>query len=330
MKNLTKQTLGPIALGAVLALITTPMHAYAQQGKINIVSCSPAGFKASTSNLSADEIGLAANTKQPQPFADDILVLNVGERAYWDPRSIGELQKECEEKNGKAIIIANCTPGQGASFETGNVKDNEMEILFPNVGAPPVDDVILVMTKGQQPFWDFRTRTEIDEACRKEEPPIPAAKGAAIQPLSGVWRGEVGDVRLQGCPPMVQQMATPMLAEVKGFSQAAQKIDMPEPFHPDWLPLTLQFEAQGHGEVKWEELGPNQWQAEILPRYFQQASAQAGAQSKLVWTISVLNQKHIAHKTVIHLGLPKAVTKLMGGDGACKGISESAWLYVGP
>ncbi|MBR0556882.1 hypothetical protein J5J10_14435 [Ciceribacter sp. L1K23] len=235
----------------------------------------------------------------------------------------------------------------------------DMESFF---GEAPGPDVILVVdARARQGTWIARTElpgvlagfgatsdgflysgpshclppglpVDLPENNRQPEelppgkPPIDLFPG--VEPQSGLWQVRLGDTRLEGCPPLMQQVFPKSAGALPAEWLAPRRLDFEAPFHPDQLEMSRKLAAEGLSQIDWRAAGEDAWQAEIFSNLFGQIPAGQGAGSKMTWRLTLKSETEIEHVATVHIVLPIEASAVLGGSENCRMVSRNQWVRV--
>lgn len=157
-------------------------------------------------------------------------------------------------------------------------------------------------------------------------PDEPATEG---QPRSGLWQAQLGATKLEGCPPVMQGAFPKSAGALPAEWLQPRRVAFRSPFHPDQLEMSRTLAKGARSQLRWKSTGKGQWRAEVLPELFDQMLAGEGGGSKMIWTLTLVNDGEFRHETVLDIALPAIMMQTMGGGSHCRMISRNKWVRVG-
>ncbi|MCT8973509.1 hypothetical protein [Microbaculum marinisediminis] len=227
-------------------------------------------------------------------------------------------------------IIARCT-GNGAFFYLSEFSEDLIRDAMSanyDLGPAPSPGSILVLREGKAPYWDPRSRADIDRDCGGDgDDDLALFDG--IQPRSGLWQARLGETRLEGCPAVMQQLLPGSTGALPAEWTQPRRLKFKVPFHPDQLPLTRSLSADGRSLVIWRNAGDDAWQTEVFPELFGQIPAGLDRGSKMTWRLTVRSESEIDHVSTVHIALPAEAAAVMGSASDCRFYSANSWVRVG-
>ncbi|MBO3758971.1 hypothetical protein [Ciceribacter sp. L1K22] len=163
------------------------------------------------------------------------------------------------------------------------------------------------------------------------KPPIelfPDETTLGIRPRSGLWQARLGKGRLEGCPPLMQQVFPKSAGALPSEWLEPRRLEFEAPFHPDQLEMSRRLSAEGLSRVAWRAAGEDAWQAEIFSNLFGQIPAGQGAGSKMTWRLTLKSETEIEHVATVHIVLPIEASAVLGGSENCRMVSRNHWVRV--
>jgi hypothetical protein len=121
-----------------------------------------------------------------------------------------------------------------------------------------------------------------------------------IQPRDGLWRAELGDISINGCP---EAMAAAVLQAMPAdIAETSVRRSFPDPFHPDALGMSPE------GAGAWQERPDGSWQIDLAPPIDQAP----GASTEVRIGITPVCDTEIAGQTEIAVKLPQVAQAMLG------------------
>lgn len=206
-------------------------------------------------------------------------------------------------------LIARCGGEGGASFHTSPLEADQAALtLGPDLTATPPAGSTLVLRDDAAPRWSGASPRDIHAECGGEGTPV-IDLFPAFRARDGVWRAQITDTQLTGCPAAAASVAAGL-----GAASNTTTIDWPDPFTP--APL-----FSGHAAFR--QTGLMRWRG-VLDRQ----SGDAVAASVIVY-ITVRSPTRMEGRSVMTLRFAPMLARMMGGAETCRSITTARYDWEG-
>ena len=209
--------------------------------------------------------------------------------------------------------------GGGVVAKISDLTPEEAAIVMDDA-APPGGTAGVVIEAGKAARWTTLSPTEVNEAYGGTGAPViepfpdvrgdtPSTKTASseeglekeglgeeglgeeglgnIVPMTGLWRADLVDQRVTGCPDGAREMFVAQAAAMSGTTNA---LNVTAPFHPRQIHPALDA-------ATWTYEGADRWRGEFL-------QPTPGMEISVTWTLTVESPERIVNDTRIAFNTP--------------------------